>query len=459
MSSIPHSEENENEIFNSVTNFMNRFQIGKLLFKCNAGKAKGIPVIEVFRYLFCLIFSNRSMYMQRKTGTFDGSFCKNTVYRFLNNAKINWFRFTTLLSSRIINDFMKPLTGENRKDVFVIDDSLFDRSRSKKTELLAKVFDHCSMKYKNGYRMLTLGWSDGNSFVPINHCLMSAADDKNLLCKAADFDGRSLAGKRRRQSRRKATEVMIDLLKAARSSGISAKYVLFDSWFSSPKTITALKTDCELDTIAMVKKSSKIKYGYQDGKYNIKEIYKQCKKRRGRSKYLLSVDVTAGNEAIPAKIVCVRNKSKKKDWLAIISTDTTISEEEIIRIYGKRWDIEVFFKTCKSYLHLAKECRSLSYDALTAHVSVVFVRYMMLAVTQRCNTDDKTVCELFYRLMDELDDITFSQSMRIIIDALMDTVMEHFHITEQQLEDFTTSFVQRLPKYMQKALEYGSAAA
>ena len=459
MSSIPHSEENQNEISNSVTNFMNKFQIGKLLFKCNAGKAKGIPVIEVFRYLFCLIFSNRSMYMQRKTGTFDGSFCKNTVYRFLNNAKINWFRFTTLLSSRIINDFMKPLTGENRKDVFVIDDSLFDRSRSKKTELLAKVFDHCSMKYKNGYRMLTLGWSDGNSFVPINHCIMSAADDKNLLCKAADFDGRSLAGKRRRQSRRKATEVMIDLLKAARSSGISAKYVLFDSWFSSPKTITVLKTDCELDTIAMVKKSSKIKYGYQDGKYNIKEIYKQCKKRRGRSKYLLSVDVTVGNEAIPAKIVCVRNKSKKKDWLAIISTDTTISEEEIIRIYGKRWDIEVFFKTCKSYLHLAKECRSLSYDALTAHVSVVFVRYMMLAVTQRCNTDDKTICELFYRLMDELDDITFSQSMRIIIDALMDTVMEHFHITEQQLEDFTTSFVQRLPKYMQKALEYGSAAA
>ena len=459
MSSIPHSEGNENEISNSVTNFMNKFQIGKLLFKCNAGKAKGIPVIEVFRYLFCLIFSNRSMYMQRKTGTFDGSFCKNTVYRFLNNAKINWFRFTTLLSSRIINDFMKPLTGENRKDVFVIDDSLFDRSRSKKTELLAKVFDHCSMKYKNGYRMLTLGWSDGNSFVPINHCLMSAADDKNLLCKAADFDGRSLAGKRRRQSRRKATEVMIDLLKAARSSGISAKYVLFDSWFSSPKTITVLKTDCELDTIAMVKKSSKIKYGYQDGKYNIKEIYKQCKKRRGRSKYLLSVDVTVGNEAIPAKIVCVRNKSKKKDWLAIISTDTTLSEEEIIRIYGKRWDIEVFFKTCKSYLHLAKECRSLSYDALTAHVSVVFVRYMMLAVTQRCNTDDKTVCELFYRLMDELDDITFSQSMRIIIDALMDTVMEHFHITEQQLEDFTASFVQRLPKYMQKALEYGSAAA
>ncbi len=196
MSSIPHNVENGNEISNSVSNFMKEFQIGQLLFKCNPTKVKGIPVIEVFRYLFCLVFSDRSIYMQKKTGVFDGSFCKNTVYRFLNNPKISWLRFTTLLSARIINVFMKPLTDENRRDAFIIDDSLFDRSRSRKTELLAKVFDHCSMKFKCGYRMLTLGWFDGNSFVPVNHCLLSAADDKNLLCEATNFYGRSLAGKR-----------------------------------------------------------------------------------------------------------------------------------------------------------------------------------------------------------------------------------------------------------------------
>ena len=211
MSSIPHKTENGNEIFDSATKFLKEFQVGKLLFQCNAGKMKGIPVMDIFRYLFCLIFSDRSMYMQRKTGVFEGGFCKNTVYRFLNNTKTNWQRFTTLLSARIINNFMKPLTSDNRKDVFIIDDSLFDCSRSCKTELLARVFDHCSMKYKRGYRMLTLGWSDGNSFIPVNHCLLSAAEDKNLLCEASSYDGRSLAGKRRRQSRRKATEVMMEL--------------------------------------------------------------------------------------------------------------------------------------------------------------------------------------------------------------------------------------------------------
>lgn len=458
MSSIPQNNKNENEISDFVTNFMKEFQIGNLLFQCNAGKLKGIPVVDVFRYLFCLIFSDRSMYMQQKTGIYNAGFCKNTVYRFLNNTKTNWLRFTTILSAKIITGFMKPLTSDNRKDVFIIDDSLFDRSRSGKTELLAKVFDHCTMKYKRGFRMLTLGWSDGNSFVPVNHCLLSAADDKNLLCDAAGFDGRSLAGKRRRQARRKATEVMLDLIQTAQQSGLTAKYVLFDSWFASPKSIAALKQEQKLEVIAMVKKSSKVKYAYQGEMLDIKQIYNKNRKRRGRSKYLLSVAVTVGTEEIPSKIVCVRNKSKKKDWMAIISTDTSLSEEEIIRIYGKRWDIEVFFKSCKSYLRLVKECRSLSYDALTAHVSIVFTRYMLLSVAQRRNEDEKTICELFFCLADELDDITFSQSMRIIMDALMDTVMEYFHITEQQLEEFTASFIQRLPKYMQDVLLYGQKA-
>ena len=460
MSSIPQKDLNENEISGFVTKFISRFHVGRLLFKCNAGKEKGVPVMDIFRYLLCLIFSDRSMYMQMKTDTFQGLFSKNTVYRFLNSIKTNWFRFTTLLSARIICDFMKPLTNDDRKDVFIIDDSLFDRSRSKSTELLAKVFDHCSMKYKRGYRMLTLGWSDGNSFVPVNHCLLSAADDKNLLCEPRHYDGRSLAGKRRVQSRRKATDVMVELLRSAQAAGISAKYVLFDSWFSSPKSVLTIKKELRLDTIAMIKKSSKIRYGYNGESFNIKKIYSRNRKRRGKSKYLLSVNVTIGKEEpIPAKIVCVRNKSNRKDWLAIICTDTELSEEEIIRTYGKRWDIEVFFKSCKSYLKLAKECRSLSYDALNAHVAIVFTRYMMLSVAKRQNEDDKTICELFFCLLDEMEDITFGQSMRIILEALLDTVMEYFHITESQLEEFTASFINRLPKYMQNALQEANPAA
>ena len=72
--------------------------------------------------------------------------------------------------------------------------------------------------------------------------------------------------------------------------------------------------------------------------------FASCKKQRGRSKYLLSVPVKVGQDkngdnGIDARIVCVRNRNKHKDWIAIICTDMSLSEQDIIRIYGHRWDI------------------------------------------------------------------------------------------------------------------------
>lgn len=72
MSSIYHIIRiRKTRFFYFITKFISEFQIGKFLFQCNAGKEKGIPVITIFRYLFCLLFSDRSDYMQRKTKTFE----------------------------------------------------------------------------------------------------------------------------------------------------------------------------------------------------------------------------------------------------------------------------------------------------------------------------------------------------------------------------------------------------
>ena len=107
------------------------------------------------------------------------------------------------------------------------------------------------------------------------------------------------------------------------------------------------------------------------------------------------------------------------------------------------------FKACKSYLNLVKEYKGISYDAMNSYVTIVFSRYMMLSVAQRENGDTQTICELCFCLLDEMEDITFSQAICIIIDVLTDNVMEYFHITETQLEKFTSTFLHRLPQYMQ----------
>ena len=352
MSIITQNNTDEKALLDCIQRFFNNYHVGKILKKCNGTKEKGIPAISLLRYKLGNIFVGRSMYMQQRTGSFKEEFSKNTFYRFLNSTKTNWLRFTSLLAADIINNDINDLTNESRKNVFIIDDSLFNRTSCKKTELGSKVFDHTSMKFEKGFRMLTLSWSDGNTLIPVNSCLLASSKEANLIGPVKSFDKRTLAGKRRTLAQKKAPEAMMELLTTAKSAGLSADYVLFDSWFSNPAQITAIKTG-GMDVIAMIKKSSRIDYIYEGKSLNIKEIYSRNKKRRGRSRYLLSVDVMVGkDDPIPAKIVCVRNKANRKDWLAFICTDITLSEEEIIRVYGKRWQIEVFFKTCKSTLNL-----------------------------------------------------------------------------------------------------------
>ena len=455
--SILPQDQDGQDLFNAISSFFCTFGIGNLLRKCNAQKEKGVPILDIFKYKLCNVFSDRSMYMQQKTGSFKESFSKNTFYRFLNSPKTNWLRFTTLLSKKVV-DKVEPLTDDERVNAFIVDDSLFERTSCKKTELGSRVFDHTSMKYRKGYRLMTLGWTDGNTFLPINSCLLASSKEHNLIGPVEQFDGRSLAAKRRKFAQMKGTEVMIELLRNAHSAGHSADYVLFDTWFSSPAQLIAVK-NLGLDSIAMIKKSSRIYYEYEGEQLSIKKIFGICKKRRGRSKYLLSVNVMVGKEKLPAKIVCVRNKKNKKDWIAFICTNPELSEEEIIRIYGKRWQIEVFFKTCKSYLNLISECHSLTYDALTAHVAIVFTRYLMIAMEQRRNEDDRTLGEIFYFFTDELKDITFGESFQIIITAMIESVCAIFQPTEEQLELFIEMFVGRLPEYIRNSLAKAALVA
>ena len=371
------------------------FSVGHLLKKSNAYKDKGIPCLLVFKVLFELVFTGKNLFMNYKAENSDIPFAKDVAYRFLNSMHINWQRFLYLLSAKVINHHINRLTADDRVDAFVIDDSFYSRTRSKKVELLSWVKDHADgNKNKKGFRMLTLGWTDGNSFIPVAFNLLSSANSKVCINPSKDaIDKRSVGFKRRQNALTASPESALYMLEQAVAAGIKAKYVLFDSWFSFPATIIKI-CKMNLNVIAMLKDTPKIYYIFNGEKKSLREIYRTVRKRRGRAKYLASVMVELhdkeGNH-VPAKVVFVRDRRNKSKWLALISTDTGLPETEIIRIYGKRWDIEVFFKMCKSYLKLAKEFQGRSYDMMVAHTTIVFSRYIMLAVENRNNTDLRTI--------------------------------------------------------------------
>ncbi len=388
------------------------------------------------------------------TGRNTPGFAKDTVYRFMKMLQINWIRFTTLLASRIIRDAIVPLDSEDRANVLIIDDSMFERNRSKKVELLAKAYDHANHRYRFGFRMLTLGWSDGSSFLPVNSILLSSENKKNRVNEAVKVDKRTAGYKRRLLSIQKGTQAMLELLKTAKKAAVPAKYVLFDSWFSSPSTLHAVKT-IGYDVIGMVKKTPKMFFRYKGEDMSLITIYNRNKKRRGRSRYLLSVlvDVVKDGKVIPAKVVYVRNRNKRKEYLCLISTDTTLDENEIIRIYGKRWDIEVFFKVCKSYLNLSRECNSLSYDAMTAHTAVVFTRYMMLSLESREGSDNRSLGELFLYFSDEMSDITWIQAFRMLLQMFRTILNNNTELSDDKIDELVDTFMNTLPALLKAQLQ------
>ena len=69
------------------------------------------------------------------------------------------------------------LTRPERVNVLILDDSVIKRNRSKKVELLARVYDHVEHKFQKGFTLLTLGWSDGYSFIPTGFNLLSSASE------------------------------------------------------------------------------------------------------------------------------------------------------------------------------------------------------------------------------------------------------------------------------------------
>ncbi len=205
----------------------------------------------------------------------------------------------------------------------------------------------------------------------------------------------------------------------------------------------------------MVKKTPKMFFRYNNEDMPLTSIYKKNKKKRGRSKYLLSVmiEVVKDGGVIPAKVVYVRNRNKKKDCLCLISTDISLNEEEIIRIYGKRWDTEVFFKVCKSYLNLSKECNALSYDAMTAHTAVVFTRYMMLSLESREANDQRSMGEILLYFTDEMSDITWIQAFQMLLEMFRTILADNTELSEEKIDELVDAFMNTLPIILKSRLQ------
>ena len=197
-------------IFDKIDEFFNHFHVSTMLHRCGVRKRHGYSVRSLIKPVFSLPFLGKNFFRGIVIND-DVLFGKDAAYDLLKGSHSNWRRFLLTLGVQLYR-FFDRLTGDQRESVLIIDDSTYDRSRSKKVELLSRVWDHTTGRFVRGFRMLTLCWSDGVSCLPLDFALLSSTDAAKRFCEATKIvDKRCCAYKRREEATIKSTAHLADM--------------------------------------------------------------------------------------------------------------------------------------------------------------------------------------------------------------------------------------------------------
>jgi hypothetical protein len=419
-------------------------KLGKLLREAGIRKSFGFSALSVFQLLFSLVFEGKNWFRVLESNRKSSLPGKDVIYRFLNHPGFAWRSFLHSLSLMVVRQF-SSLTHAKRVKVFIIDDSTLQRNRSKKAELLAKVFDHTTGRFAKGYTLLTLGWSDGFSFAPIDFVMLSSANIVNRLTEMSTAITKRCHGyKRRVESLTRKPDAVVGLIQRALGAGFCADYVLMDSWFTQMPLIRQL-TGEGLHSIGMVKEM-KQRYTYQGQRLTLSELYRILPKNKKSS--IWSSVITQTSCGVSVKLVFVQNRNKRRDWLVILSTDLTLESSEIVRIYGMRWSIETFFKVTKSYLKLGTEFQGRSFDMMISHTTVVFSRYLVMEFERRQAGDARTLGGLFFLYADEVRDLDYQTALQKLMSLFLDMSVAKNKYSKQAILCQLQEWMASLPLYI-----------
>lgn len=415
-------------------------------------KKFGFTCAFLFRLVFVLLFHQKNWFRLLESNKGESFPGKDTVYRFLNHPGFAWRKFLTSISVETIQK-VESLTSVDRITAFIFDDSMFERNRSKTVELLARFKDHATGAYYKGFRMMTMGWSDGHTFLPMDFSLLSSIKS-GIVGMTEKIDKRTSGYKRRHEALLPGPQVITAMIDRAIAAGVSASYTLMDSWFTHAPLIQEI-LNRGLHVIGMVKIDNK-RYLVEGKRLSLKALYEVAPKVEGTNRAILRCIRTLLVPGIPVMVVFVRHRSKKNEWLAILSTDLTLTPQEVIRTYKIRWDIEVFFKCTKSLLRLQKEFQGRSYDLLVSHTTIVFSRYILLAWQHRQSTDQRTLGGLFYQLCDEVSTLDWAIALQQLVELINEIATKAGKKITKLIQSQLQYCIAGLPKYIKAYLPISS---
>ena len=373
---------------------------------------------------------------------------KDTLYRFKQNAKYRWRIFMYKINNEIFKAIELDKTPQEER-YFVIDDTIFAKL-GRKIENVSYIFDHNLGRSVLGFCIVTLGLFTAHGFYPIDFSFCFGKKRNKKSPEENIGDPRKSSGKRSFEAKHYTKlELALMMIQKAVDCGIVPGYIMFDSWYSWPGFINEIRKIKKSIHVVCRLKNNNVQYEYKGRKYKLSELYqkvKHCIKKDQRTGLFLK-RVTVKLPKYDQKVIIVfskgyrepevdstngKKKKKESKWTAFLSTNTQLHASTIIKIYIKRWPIEVCFKECKQQLELGKD-QSNDFNAQVFATTASFLRYNVLNYLNKYE-NFSTLGELFEHMADETAVITYANRLweffRGLFLVSFSTIFDIFKINE-----------------------------
>ncbi len=399
----------------NVFDLFKKFKLDSILLQSKIVKQKGHKISEMlFSFLIIILENSNSIFSGIVKN--NSSHLKTPINDMLNNPHYNWRN----LLYRIAKRFSQLCPASDITDCSLIFDDTSKVKTGHKTQNISWFYDHSKSWFFKGYQNITSAWSNGKQTIPLDFEL-KIGKKRTKHSRKAKYPVQTHTAQRVRFAKQKKINIVLQMIKRAKQRKLPFKYVLWDSWFNCTKSYSFIFKElvpAGKVLISMLKKGTQ-KYKYRNRFLNLKELYRKAGKwshdRVSGIKYksieIELLDVSTANKiedrTVIGKVkVCLFKYPNVKRWKAIISTDTNLSEIEVLKIYLRRWSIECIFKEIRQYFGYAQG-KSSNYAAMVADLTIRYVFYTMFCYRKE-QSNNKPMGQLVLEFYQELFDMWLS---------------------------------------------------
>lgn len=260
----------------------------------------------------------------------------------ISHDKITRFLAGKVKTSKDLWHFVKPLIREIESDAacLIIDDSIEEKPYTDENDIICWHYDHSQQMNVKGINFLNCLYQTNDRALPIGFDLIKKTE-KYLDPKDGKEKRRSLISK---------NELAQNQIAYAIKNKVKFRFVLFDVWFSSVENMKFILKHRK-HFICPLKSNRKVAVSRNDklqGRWHKLETL-EIETNKSRLIYL---------EGLETPVLLIKrvftNEDGKTAIQYLISSDTTLLPNDIIRSYQKRWRVEEYHKSLKQNASLEK---------------------------------------------------------------------------------------------------------